>query len=197
MTLKIGLTGGIGSGKSTVAAYFAKFKIPIVDADVIVHELFTSSATIYKKIVIHFGRNVLTASKALDRSKLRAKIFADPQERLWIEKILHPIVRRIMLQRVAKLQDPYCIMVIPLLFETKFPIKVDRILVIDCPKKIQIIRLQRRGFTDLDQINNIIKIQASRDLRIRNAHDIIKNNKTPRVLKKEIEKLHDYYLSLI
>ncbi|MDR1056976.1 MAG: dephospho-CoA kinase [Coxiellaceae bacterium] len=196
MTLKIGLTGGIGSGKSTAAKYFAQFKIPIIDADVIVHKLLESHTSIYKKIINHFGRDILTVQKNLNKKGLRAKIFSNPKERVWLEKLLHPQVRNVMLRQTAGLKDPYCIMVIPLFFETKFPVKVDRILVIDCPQKVQMQRLQKRGVTNIQQIRRILRIQASRSLRLKNADDIINNISTLIHLRKEVEKLHYYYLSL-
>lgn len=194
--LRIGLTGGIGSGKSTAAKYFAKLKVPVVDADQIVHELLKPNTKIYKKIIAHWGKSFLTKSKTLDRSKIRQLIFQSKKERIWLENLIHPYVRRKMAQRVTLLKAPYCIMVIPLLLETKFPPRVDRILAIDCPKKLQINRIRQRNSHTIKQIKAMIASQLSRNRRLQQADDAILNTKTLGNLKKAIIKLHNYYLSL-
>lgn len=195
--LKIGLTGGIGSGKSTVAKYFAKLKVPIIDADEVAHELLCPTTSIYKKIITHFGNTILTPQKLINRKKLRDLIFHNPMERIWLETILHPKIRTIMQKRAVKTKALYCIMVIPLLFETRFPIKVDRILVVDCPQKLQIARIQKRDSNDNKQILAMIKSQASRSLRLQNANDIIRNTGTLKCLEKAVKNLHLSYLSIV
>lgn len=195
--LKIGLTGGIGSGKSTVSKYFAAFKVPIIDADEIVHELLLPSTVTYKKIVAHFGKDFLGGDKQLNRKKLRDTIFSQDKERIWLEKLLHPAVRTEMRHRIAKTLAPYCILAVPLLLETKFPIKVDRILVVDCPKKTQIKRIREREPLTIKQAQAIINVQIDRKLRLQKADDIIYNNSTQQNLRKIVKKLHNYYLSLI
>ncbi len=194
--LKIGLTGGIGSGKSVVAKYFAKLSIPIIDADKIAHELLCPHTTTYKKIVAHFGMSLLTTQKLINRKKLRDIIFTNPKERQWLEKTLHPRIRSLMQQYATKLKAPYCIMVIPLLFETKFPIKTDRILVIDCPPNLQIKRVHKRDHSSTTQVRAIIKAQASRTFRFNKADDIIHNDGSLKHLEKSVKILHSYYLSL-
>jgi len=194
--LKIGLTGGIGSGKSTVAKYFAKLKAPVIDADEIVHKLLEPKTSAYKKIISHFGKTFLTSRKLINKKKLRDVIFSNNKERLWLEKLLHPRTIAQMQGYAKKIHAPYCIMVIPLLFETKLPIKVDRRLVIDCPKKTQINRIRSRDHAGIKQIQNIIKTQASRGLRLHKADDIIRNTSTLKNLEKEVKKIHLYYLSL-
>lgn len=195
--LKIGLTGGIGSGKSTVAKYFAKLKVPVIDADEVVHGLFEPNTIIYKKIVAHFGRDFLTSKKFLNKKKLRNAIFSSSKERIWLEKLLHPRTRAEMQRRAAKSVASYCILVVPLLFETKFPFKVDRILVIDCPQKIQIKRVHNRDHSSTKQIQAIIKAQTSRNLRLQRANDVICNSGSLKELKTAVKKLHYYYLSLV
>lgn len=194
--LRIGLTGGIGSGKSTATNYFAKLKVPIIDADSIVHELLQPNTDTYKKIINQFGQGILNPNNQIDRKKLRDLIFSHNHERTWLERLLHPRVRIEINQRLTNLQTPYCILSVPLLLETKSPIKVDRILVIDCPKTIQIKRIRKRESITYKQINAIIDSQINRASRLKKANDIICNNGTLANLKKSIVKLHNYYLSL-
>jgi dephospho-CoA kinase len=193
--LKIGLTGGIGSGKSIAANYFAKLKVPIIDADKIAHKLLRPQTDTYKKIVSHFGKSFLTTRNLIDRKKLRNIVFSNKKERAWLEKTLHPHIRTIMDKRAAKIKAPYCIMIIPLLFETKSPIKVNRILVIDCPQKLQIERVSRRDNNTAKQIQAIIKTQTRRDLRRQSADDIIRNTGSLCQLEKAVKNLHRSYLS--
>lgn len=195
--LKIGLTGGIGSGKSTVAKYFAKLNIPIIDADKIAHKLLEPDTITYKKIVAHFGKNFLTPKKTLDRNKLRQLIFHNKKERLWLEKLIHPHICNEMVKCIKLFKAPYCIMAIPLLFETKNSPKVDRILVVDCSKKVQINRTRKRNSYSIGQIKAIIATQIDRKERLRQADDIIRNTGTIANLKKAVKKLHNYYLSLV
>lgn len=194
--LKIGLTGGISSGKSTVAKYFAKLNIPVIDADKIAHELLKPNTIIYKKIIAHFGVKFLTAKKTLDRDKLRQLVFRNKKERLWLEKLTHPRIKSEMTKRTTSLKAPYCIMAIPLLFETKTSPKIDRVLVVDCPQKIQIDRTHKRNNYTINQIKAIIAAQINRRERLRQADDIIHNTGKIADLKKMVKKLHNYYLSL-
>lgn len=195
--LKIGLTGGIGSGKSVAAKYFSRLNIPVIDADEIVHELLKPNTVIYKKIVAHFGVNFLIRKKILNRAKISKYIFSNKKERLWLEKLVHPYVRAKILKRIKSFNAPYCILVIPLLFETKFPPKVDRILVIDCPKQTQIKRTYKRNRYTTSQIKAIIEAQADRKERLKKADDIIHNVGTLTAFKKKVKKMHNYYLSLV
>lgn len=194
--LKIGLTGGIGSGKSTAAKYFTQLKTPVIDADEIVHELLISNTTIYNKIISHFGQNYLTYKKTIDRKKLRNLVFDNKKERLWLEKLLHPKVRTEITKRLTTIHAPYCIISVPLLFETEHPPQVNRILVIDCPQKIQIMRTHKRNHYTIKQIKAIIANQARRKTRLKQADDIIYNIANLYNFKKQIKKLHHYYLSL-
>jgi dephospho-CoA kinase len=196
--LKIGLTGGVGSGKSTVAKCFAELGVPIIDADEIAHELFENNPLIYNKIISHFGVHVLTQDKYLDRKKISNIIFCDKKERLWLEELMHPVIRDEMLKRAELFnKEPYCIMVIPLLFETKFPPKLDRILLVDCTKEIQISRVANRDHHDIEKIEAIMGAQIDRNNRFKHADDIIDNVSSLAALKENVRKLHNYYLSLI
>lgn len=194
--LKIALTGGIGSGKSTVAKYFANLNVPIVDADKITHELLQPHTRTYKKILTHFGQSFLNYNNTINRTKLRALIFKNPKERTWLEKMLHPLVYAKILQQIASFQAPYCIMVIPLFFESKIPIKADRTLVIDCSQKIQLERTRKRKNYTSKQIKAIIASQYKRKERLERANDIIYNRGTLGELKKAVKELHNFYCQL-
>lgn len=194
--MKIALTGGIGSGKSVAARYFAALKTPIIDADKIVHQLLKAGTPTYKKIVTHFGKDLLTAQKSLDRKKLASLIFSTPKEKAWLEKLIHPQVKQIMEEKASRLKKPYCILVIPLFFETNFQVKVDRVLLIDCPLQTQIKRLKIRDHNRIKQIKNIVKTQAKRKLRCQKTDDIIYNNSSLNRLKRAVAKMHNYYLNL-
>ena len=193
--LIIGLTGGIGCGKSTVAKCFAQLEAPIIDADKIAHELLQPETIYYRKILARFGNEYLTTQKTINRKKLRQKIFSDKKERAWLESFLHPQIHASMKKQASKLKAPYCIMVIPLLFETKLPIKIDEILVIDCPLKIQIQRIVKRDDINTKQAQAIIKTQVTRKTRLQQADNIIYNSGSLEDLKKEVKKLHKHYLS--
>ena len=194
--LKIGLTGGIGSGKTKAAEYFSKLKVPIIDADKIAHELLKPDTKLHKKVISHFGKDFLTSKNTLNRKKLRNLIFSNKKERLWLEKLLHPAIQKEINKKAKKLKSPYCIIAVPLLFETKFPIKIDRALVIDCWKKDQINRIRKRDKSSINQAKSIIKTQIDRKLRLKKADDAIKNTSTIDNLKKSVKNLHLYYLSL-
>ena len=191
--LKIGLTGGIGSGKSTAAKYFKQLGISVIDADEIVHVLL-GDRKLVKKIAAYFGNAVLT-NQQLDRKKLRALVFTNSKKRHWLEKLLHPAVYKKM-QTITKVGSPYLILVIPLLLETKKTNIVDRVLVIDTVQKNQIKRTQMRDRTSLTTVKKIIRAQVTRKQRLKQADDVITNNGTIAALKQQIKKMHCYYLNL-
>ena len=195
--LKIGLTGGIGSGKSTIAKYFAKFGVPIIDADVIAREVTAAGTVAAKKISKYFGSEFITKNGTLDRKKLREAIFKDKKKRLWIEKLLHPLIYKQMQQKVETSRAPYCVLVVPLLLESRNKTKFfDRILVVDCPKNVQLKRVLKRDQTAKSVAKAIICTQIDRKARIKQADDVIKNNCSIVSLKKRIIKLHSQYLKL-
>ena len=194
--LKIGLTGGIGCGKSTVAKYFAELGITVIDADSIVHELQKPGTTAFKRIVEHFGDKILTGSSAIDRNHLRKLILQNSQEKQWLEELLHPLVYAEMAKRCEKAQSSYCILVIPLLLETKQQDFVDRILVIDTTEKQQISRTLARGDIPLEEVKAMIASQVTRQERLAAADDVLYNEGSLFTLRHRITALHRKYLAL-
>lgn len=196
--LVVGLTGGIGSGKSTVEKLFAKKHIPVIDADLIAKNLTTTNSKIYYQLVNHFSKNILLKNGSLNRAKLRKIIFADPKERIWLENLLHPLIRDEMRKYLKQIPptNPYCLMVIPLLTESEpFPF-LDRILVIDLTMANQIKRLQKRDKLTKKEALAIIKVQAKRRHRLEKADDVIINDGIMANLSQQVEELHQRYLKL-
>lgn len=193
--LRIGLTGGIGSGKSTVAALFAHHGAPVIDADEIAKQLVAPGKTAYDEVVQTFGPKVLNLQRELDRSHLRALIFADPEKRKRLEAILHPRVRDEIQAQVQKLSAPYCLIVIPLLIEAGMHDLVDRILVVDAHEDLQISRVALRGWSK-QQIRKALAVQIGRAERLRQAQDVVENNGDLAQLTRRVEALHQGYLSL-
>jgi dephospho-CoA kinase len=192
----IGLTGGIGCGKSTVAALFAHLGIDIVDADLIAKQLVEPGLAAFNEIVDHFGQTILMDDYTLDRGKLAGIIFQHPQQKEWLETLLHPLIREEIIKQSAAAQSPYVVIDIPLLTEhvAQYPF-VHRVLVIDAPKKVQIERaMKRRGKTKA-QVEAIIAHQASREERLAIASDTIINNKDLAHLQQSVDQLHLYYLN--
>lgn len=195
--LRIALTGGIGSGKSTVANYFSALGAPIIDADEIAHEITKPDQEAFKKIVAHFGEIVVTNDHSLNRSKLQELIFKNPDERQWLEDLLHPIIIIKMQEKLKEIKAPYCIIVIPLLTETSRSIEfLDRVLVVDAPETLQIQRAKARDQLSDQQIKLILKSQSSREQRLAIADDVIVNDKTLPVLRETVFQLHSKYLKL-
>lgn len=194
--LVVGLTGGIGSGKSTVANYFADLKIPVIDTDVIARELVEPGQTALNEIVDTFGREVLTESGKLDRKHLADITFNNSQKLKQLEAILHPKIREEMLARLTSLNAPYAIVVIPLLLETGQQNLVDRILVVDCAENSQIERVQERDQRTVQQIQAIIKKQTDRKEKLKAADDIITNTGSTQDLMEQVAQIHEKYLKI-
>ncbi|MBI5612821.1 MAG: dephospho-CoA kinase [Gammaproteobacteria bacterium] len=194
--LRIGLTGGIGSGKSTVAGLFAARGVPVIDADDIARRLAAPGQPAYREIVAQFGPAILDPERRIDRKLLRRRVFEQPAERLRLEAILHPQVRRAMEDEIAGLDTPYCILVIPLLFETAERFPVDRVLVVDADEARQIERAGRRDGADAEEIIRILAAQLPRAERLRRAHDVVRNDAGLAELETEVECLHRFYLQL-
>ena len=194
--LRIGLTGGIGSGKSTVAALFAHRGIPVIDTDVIARELVGPGQPALAEIAREFGNDLVTANGELDRGRLRQRVFDDPAARRRLEAILHPRIRAAVQQRLAALDTPYCLIVIPLLVETKFDEFVDRVLVVDVDEEYQRERTSRRDGVSSDAVARIMAVQAARQERLAHADDVISNSGRIEDLEPEIERLHARYLRL-
>lgn len=194
--LKIGLTGGIGCGKTTVAKIFEQLKTPVIDADEIAHRLVAIGQPALTRIQQEFGTGVFNPDGSLNRKILKDIIFSDYKQKEKLESILHPLVYQAIQSELKRVNTPYCIISIPLLFETNMNHFVDRILVVDCSVETQIERLQKRDNMTTQRIQSIIGSQVSRDYRKAHADDLIDNSKTDNRLAEEIKKLHNLYLSI-
>ncbi len=193
---KIGLTGGIGCGKTTVSALFKSYDVPVVDADTIAHQLTQAGQPALAEIAQAFGTNVIKSDGSLNRSELRTLIFADTQKKRCLETILHPLIYAEMQLQINQLKCSYCLVSIPLLIESQRTDFVDRILVIDCPQALQIERVTQRDSISPLQVHAIIATQATREQRLSIADDIIDNSKHTAQLAEQVKKLHNLYLQL-
>lgn len=194
--LRVGLTGGIGSGKSTVAQLFTNLGAAHIDADSIAHDLVKPGKPALSAIVNQFGADILTDNDALDRSKLRDIVFADANKKQQLEAVLHPMIFTEIRIRIQKLQQGYVIISLPLLIETRQQLNVDRVLVVDCPETTQIERVQHRDGLDLAKIQAIMAVQCSREQRLEQADDIIQSDCHLEQLAQRVKKLHNSYIKL-
>jgi len=197
--LKIGLTGGIGCGKSTVARIFQQLKTPVIDADEIAHQLVAPGQPALAQIQQEFGTGVFNPDGSLNRKKLSELVFSDLKQKQKLESILHPLVYKSIqaeLKQLNHLNKPYCIISIPLIFETNMTHLVDRILVIDCSVETQIERVRKRDNMTEERIQSIIDNQVSRAFRKSQANDLIDNSETNDRLAEVVKKLHNLYLSI-
>jgi dephospho-CoA kinase len=193
----VGLTGGIGSGKSTVADCFAALGVPVIDTDVIARELTAPDGAALAAIRAAFGEAVMQADGTLDRAALRRRVFADTAARHQLETILHPRIRQAVQQALATLAAPYALIVIPLLVETGgYQDVLNRVLVVDCPEAVQIARVKARSGLAHDEVQAILAAQAGRAERLAAADDVIVNTATPAELCAEVARLHQRYLAL-
>ncbi|WP_019410883.1 dephospho-CoA kinase [Pseudomonas psychrophila] len=192
----LGLTGGIGSGKSAAAEHFAALGVHVVDADHAARWVVEPGRPALASIAQHFGDGVLQADGQLDRGALRSLIFRDPQQRLWLEALLHPLIREEIAHNLAQAQSPYAILVSPLLIESGQNATTQRVLVIDAPQALQIQRTLVRDNTSEAQVQAILNAQASREERLRHADDVLVNDTDLKTLKTEVERLHHFYLTL-
>jgi dephospho-CoA kinase len=194
--LKIGLTGGIGSGKSTITALFSHYHIPIIDADIIAHQLVEPKQPALEQIKKAFGCSIVDKDGALNRDELRETIFSDTEKKARLEAILHPLIFQKMQSDFDKQTSPYSILCIPLLIETEMTSFVDRILVVDCPVETQIARVKLRDQLSNERILSIISSQAPHKTRLAYADDTIDNSNSPTQLAEQVKKLHNKYLLL-
>jgi dephospho-CoA kinase len=191
------LTGGIGSGKSSVARLFAERGIEVIDADAIAHELTRAGGAALPRLVDAFGSEALDASGALDRVRMRSIAFADAAARRRLESILHPLIRAASARRAAAATSPYVVLMIPLLVESGRPrARCDRILVVDCPEEEQVRRVMLRSNLSRAEVHTIIATQATRAARLRHADDVVDNGGEPAQLAPQVEALHRRYLAL-
>jgi dephospho-CoA kinase len=194
--LRVGLTGGIGSGKSLVADLFARRGVPVIDTDAISHELTRRDGEGTRLLLEHLGHGILDANGDLDRAQLRDRAFADPAFRKSLESILHPLIRRDAQRAMTAASGPYCLVVVPLLFEAGFKDLVDRVLVVDAAESDQIDRVRRRSGLMEEEIRRIMATQLSSSARIARADDVIENCSTMEALDAAVETLHHHYLAL-
>lgn len=194
--LTIGLTGGIGSGKSTVAELFRDYGVTIIDSDIIARDVVAPGTALLTEILKHFSNEILDNEGSLDRRQLRDIIFNNNKERLWLEKHLHPAIYTRIREQLTTIKSPYSIVIIPLLVETKPLDLIDRILVVDCPEDLQINRVQKRDNTNDNKIKSIMQTQVSREDRLAAADDIIDNSGDLESLKQQVHELHQDYLEL-
>ena len=190
----VGLTGGIGSGKTTIANEFSELGIELVDADIIAREVVEQGTTGLSQIISHYGMDILDSSGKLDRTKLRSKVFDDEQERQWLNNLLHPLIRKQMLAAVKNANSPYVIMVVPLLFENGLDSLVNTTLVVDIPPHEQVARTAKRDGVNSTQVEKIINRQISRKLRLSKADAVIDNTLPLEEVRKTVQLLHSSYL---
>ncbi|HQS59119.1 MAG: dephospho-CoA kinase [Gallionellales bacterium 35-53-114] len=197
MTYFVGLTGGIGSGKSTVATLFAELGVPVIDTDAISHQLTKPVGAAIGAIRNTFGDNYIDASGALDRAKMRQLVFTDANARLLLEKILHPLILAQARTQAEAISAPYVILVIPLLFETAdYQGWLNRTLTVDCAEETQIARVLSRSGLSEQTVRAIMSRQLSREQRLKLADDAIRNDDSLIELRREVFELNQRYLSL-
>jgi dephospho-CoA kinase len=195
MSFVVGLTGGIGSGKSAAAAEFERLGATVVDTDAIAHELTQAGGKAIPELERLFGAEVLGDAGALDRAKMRSRVFADPAAKKALERLLHPMIREESERRIARATGPYVVHVVPLLIESPdYRSRVDRVLVIDTPEELQLERVRARSGLSEAEVRAIIAAQAPRAERLAAADDVIENRGTIDALRKQVAAYHRKYL---
>ena len=192
----VGLTGGIGSGKSTIASLFANHGITVISAGVISRELVTKGSTTLQHIQEKFGDKVITKQGELDRKKLREVIFSDQQAKDWLGNLLHPLIRQQLTAQAEAAPQRYCILEIPLLVENQLQYLVHRVVVVDCEQSQQITRAESRDNVSGEQIKSIMASQCSRQERLAAAQDVVDNSADVAHLQQQVDQLHRHYLDL-
>jgi len=193
---RVGLTGGIASGKSTAAKFFGALGIPILDSDQVARDVVEPGQPPLERLVERFGRSILTADGHLDRPALREIVFSDPKARADLEALTHPAIGAAMEARSAAAGGPYQILVIPLLVEKNLSSQVDRVLVVDCDEELQIRRLRDRDGSTPEQVQAILRAQAPRAARLKMADDVIHNDADMSAVQAQVAALHARYLEL-
>ena len=192
----VGLTGGIGSGKSAAANFFQNEGITVIDADGLSREVIEEGTPGFASIVEYFGSKIIDSDGSINREHLRKEVFDDDKKKKLLESIIHPLVRELMVKKIAASKSPYSIIMVPLIFETNSMSNYNRILVIDCDPKIQLERAMLRDNNSRAQIEKIMDSQCSREERISIANDIIPNNDSLENLKIRSIAMHKFYLGL-
>jgi dephospho-CoA kinase len=191
---RVGLTGGIASGKSTAAKFFGALGVPILDSDQIARDVVEPGQPPLERLVERFGPKILTADGHLDRPALRDIVFSDPKARADLEALTHPAIGAALEARSAVAGGPYQILVIPLLVEKNLAAHVDRVLVVDCDEELQVRRLRDRDGSTPQQVQAILKAQASRAARLKAADDVIHNDTDMSAVREQVAALHARYL---
>jgi len=193
---RVGLTGGIASGKSTAAKFFGALGIPIIDTDQLARDVVEPGQPPLERLVERFGPSILTEDGHLDRPALRNIVFSDPKARADLEALTHPAIGAAVEARSAEVGGVYQVLVLPLLVEKSLGSQLNRVLVVDCDEELQIRRLQARDGSTLEQARAILNVQTSRAARLKAAHDVIKNDGDMSAVRDQVEKLHALYLGL-
>ena len=197
MTFVVGLTGGIGSGKSAAAEEFARLGATVIDTDTIAHELTRAGGVAVAQVRRLFGDAYIDASGAMDRGRMRELVFADPASKKKLEALLHPMIRAESQRRIDSAKGPYAVLVVPLLIESpNYRRRVDRVLVIDCPEELQLARVRMRSRLSEQEVRRIIAAQVPRSERLAATDDIIDNEGSLDALRRQVQALHERYVAL-
>lgn len=193
---RVGLTGGIASGKSTAAKFFGALGVPIIDTDQLARDVVEPGQPPLERLVQRFGTSILTPDGHLDRPALRTIVFSDPKARADLEALTHPAIGAAVEAQSARAGGVYQILVIPLLVEKNLGSQLDRVLVVDCPEDLQLRRVQARDGATIEQAQAILNAQVSRSTRLKAAHDILKNDGDMSLVRDQVGALHTRYLEL-
>ncbi|SDS28895.1 dephospho-CoA kinase [Halopseudomonas sabulinigri] len=198
MTMIIGLTGGIGSGKTAAANYFSSaHDIHVVDADLKSRIVVEPGKPALQHIVDRFGAEILLEDGQLNRAALRQQVFSDPQQRVWLEQLLHPLIREEIISDLHSAASPYALLVSPLLVESGQHRLTSRVIVVDVPEELQLARTAIRDQVSEQQVRAIMQVQAQREARLRQAHDVIVNDRDLAHLHQQVDALHQQYLAML
>ena len=195
MTYVVGVTGGIGSGKSAATAEFEKLGITIVDADVVARQVVMPGTPCLQAIAEHFGNQLLTEGGELNRKALRQRVFSNPREKEWLNELLHPAIREEIISQLEQADSPYVILSAPLLLENGLEKYCQRVLVIDVPESLQISRTIQRDDSPKKEVEAIMKAQLSRSERLNKANDVLNNDGSLEQLEQQVLQLHQRYLA--
>lgn len=192
----VGLTGGIGSGKTTVANLFADLGVTLVDADIVAREVVAPGQPALAAIAAHFGPDMLQTDGSLNRALLRQRIFSDVQAKSWLDQLLHPLIRQQMMLQLANATSAYALLVAPLLIENGLTPLIDKLLVVDIQPETQLLRTSSRDKVSQQQVAAIMATQCDRAQRLQLADQIINNDQDPAVLPEKVRELHQIYLAM-
>jgi dephospho-CoA kinase len=196
LPLTIGLTGGIGSGKTAVSQIFSELGVPVIDTDLLSRDLVKQGSPLLDKIKDYFGNTIILKSGELDRKQLRQIVFKDKTKKRWLEELLHPAIKQLLLEQLKNHSETYIVVVVPLLLENNNYNFINRVLVVDCPESLQLTRAAARDQNNSDEIKKIIESQMPRSNRLALADDIIVNDSTLELLKEKVLEFHEKYQQL-